>query len=118
MTYKEFLKTKELQTIQSGFDVDKDTLNNNLFQFQRDIVAWALKKGRCAVLIGCGLGKSIIQLEWANQIYKKTRKNVLIVAPLAVVKQTAREAEKFSIETPIHICRSQGDVNEGINITN
>ena len=118
MTYKEFLKTKELQTIQSGFDVDKDTLNKNLFQFQRDIVAWALKKGRCAVLIGCGLGKSIIQLEWANQIYKKTQKNVLIVAPLAVVKQTAREAEKFSIETPIHICRSQGDVKEGINITN
>ena len=80
MDYKTFLKTKELQSIQAGFDVNKDDLNKNLFPFQRDIVAWALKKGKCAILIGCGCGKTIIQLEWANQIYKREKKNVLIVA--------------------------------------
>lgn len=118
MTYREFLKTKELQTIQAGFDVDKETLNKKMFPFQRDITAWALKKGKCAVLIGCGCGKTIIQLEWANQIYKREKKNVLIVAPLSVVNQTAREAEKFEVETPITICRKQEDVKDGINITN
>lgn len=118
MTYKEFLKTKELQTIQAGFDVDKETLNKKMFPFQRDITAWALKKGKCAVLIGCGCGKTIIQLEWANQIYKREKKNILIVAPLSVVNQTAREAEKFEVETPITICRKQEDVKDGINITN
>lgn len=118
LTYKEFLKTKELQTIQAGFDVDKETLNKKMFPFQRDITAWALKKGKCAVLIGCGCGKTIIQLEWANQIYKREKKNILIVAPLSVVNQTAREAEKFEVETPITICRKQEDVKDGINITN
>lgn len=118
MDYKEFLKQKELQTIQAGFDVDKETLNHYMFPFQKDITSWALKKGRCAILIGCGLGKSLCQLEWANQICKKHNRNVLIVAPLSVVKQTAREAEKFKIETPVHVCRTQEDVKDGINITN
>ena len=118
MDYKEFLEQKKLQSIQAGFDVDKENLNKNLFPFQRDIVAWALKKGKCAVLIGCGCGKTIIQLEWSDQIYKKEKKNVLIVAPLSVVKQTVREAEKFGVETPITICRKQEDVKPGINITN
>lgn len=117
LSYEEFLKSKELKSIAVGFDVDKDTLNENLFPFQRDIVAWALKKGKCAVLIGCGCGKTIIQLEWCNQICKRTGKDALIIAPLSVVKQTAREAKKFDI-AEVHICRTQDDVKPGINITN
>ena len=118
MNYEEFLKTKELRSIQAGFDVDKENLNRSLFPFQKDIVAWALKKGKCAVLIGCGCGKTIIQLEWANQIYQKEHRDVLIIAPLSVVRQTANESKKFNIETPVHICRTQEDVKDGINITN
>ena len=118
LSYEEFLKNKELQTVQAGFDIDKSILNPALFEFQRDIVAWALKKGRCAILIGCGCGKTIMQLEWANQIYKKEKKNILIIAPLSVVQQTANEAKKFNIETPVHVCRTQADVKDGINITN
>ena len=117
MNYKEFLKTKELQTIEAGFDVEKESLNMSLFPFQKDIVAWALKKGKAAVLIGCGLGKTIIQLSWAEQVYKHTGRKVLIIAPLSVVKQTAREAEKFGI-SKVTICRTNDDVMDGLNITN
>lgn len=116
MTYEEFLKTKELQTIEAGFDVNRDDLNPNLFEFQKDIVGWALKKGKACVFSDCGSGKTIVQLEFANQIVKKTNKKALIVAPLAVVEQTRREGYKFGI--PIHICRTQEDVIDGINITN
>lgn len=76
-----------------------------------------VKKGKCAVLIGCGCGKTLIQLSWAEQVHKHTGKNVLIIAPLSVVKQTAREAEKFGVET-VHICRTKEDVRPGLNITN
>ena len=117
MTYEEFLKQKELQTIEAGFDVDDSALNKNLFPFQRDIVKWALKKGKAAVLIGCGLGKTIIQLSWAEQVYKRTGGKVLIIAPLSVVGQTAREAEKFGI-SKVSVCRTQDDVTDGLNITN
>lgn len=117
MTYEEFLKTKELKTIEAGFDADDSLLSDSMFPFQRDIVRWACKKGKCAVLIGCGLGKTIIQLSWAVQVYNHTKGNVLIIAPLSVVKQTAREAEKFELGT-VHICRTQDDVKDGLNITN
>ena len=117
MTYEEFLKNKEIKSIKAGFEVERSELNNNLFPFQIDIVQWALRKGKAAVLIGCGLGKTIIQLSWAEQIYKHTGGNVLIIAPLSVVKQTAKEAEKFNFPE-VTICRTQSDVQDGINITN
>ena len=117
MNYQEFLKTKELKSIEMGFDVDKNTLNDKMFNFQKDICAWALKKGKSAVLIGCGCGKSLIQLEWAHRVNLHTNKNVLIIAPLSVVNQTYREAQKFGIPN-VNICRTQDDVKDGINITN
>ena len=117
MTYEEFLKTKELRTIEAGFDVDKNTLNKNLFPFQADIVAWACKKGKCAALTGCGTGKTIIQLSWAEQVHKHTGGKVLIIAPLSVVRQTQKEAEKFGL-SEVTICRTQADVKDGLNITN
>lgn len=117
MTYQEFLKTKELKTIQAGFDVPEEWLSPKLFDFQRDIVRWALKKGKCAILTGCGTGKSFMLLEWAYCVHKQTGGKVLILSPLSVVKQTAHEAEKFDI-CDVNICRSAADVKDGINITN
>lgn len=117
MTYDEFLKTKEVNTIPVGFDVDKNNLNNHMFDFQKDICTWALKKGKAAILIGCGCGKTIIQLEWAWNVYDHTHQNVLIIAPLSVVKQTEREAEKFGMRH-IKVCRTDEDVADGVNITN
>lgn len=116
MNYEEFIKSKTIEFKNYGFDIDKENLNPMLFDFQKDIVRWALKKGRAAIFADCGLGKTPMQLEWANQIYKREGGKILILAPLAVATQTQREGEKFHI--PVNICESQADVKEGINITN
>lgn len=114
--YKEFIKSKVEIFRNTGFDIDKEKLNPMLFEFQKDIVRWALKKGRAAIFADCGLGKTPMQLEWAKQIHKREGGKILILAPLAVATQTQREGEKFNI--PVNICKSQDDVIEGINITN
>lgn len=98
MNYNEFLETKKKEFISSGFDIEQEKLNVNLFDFQRYIVQIALKKGRFAIFADCGLGKTLMQLSWANAVYNETGKKVLILAPLAVVEQTRREAEKFGID--------------------
>ena len=116
MTYEEFLKTKDLERIEAGFDIPKSKLNKALFPFQRDIVSWALKKGKCAIFSDCGTGKTLMQMEFANQVCKHSKGNALIIAPLAVVEQTKKEGEKFGIA--INVCRTQEDVKKGINITN
>lgn len=96
MNYEIFLETKKKTHIDSGFECGK--LNKNLFDFQKHIVKLALKKGRFAIFADCGLGKTIMQLDWANQVSKKTNKPVLILAPLAVTQQTIEEGNKFDIE--------------------
>lgn len=114
--YDEFLKTKEYTYDNCGFDIDISELNPNLFEFQKQIVKWALKKGKCALFLDTGLGKTICQLEFANQVCKHENGKALILAPLAVSKQTQQEGVKFGIN--VNICRTPHDVKEGINITN
>lgn len=116
MDYNKFLENKTFVLESKGFDVDKDELNKNMYEFQKDIVRWSLAKGRASNFADCGLGKTIMQLEWANQIQKKTNGKVLVIAPLAVAEQTKREGEKFGIES--RVCDSNEDVSYGINITN
>jgi DNA modification methylase len=94
----EFLQTKQKKHILSGFDVDEKHLNNNMFDFQKFIVKRALKAGKYAIFADCGLGKTLMQLEWANQVCKETKSKVLILAPLAVVGQTIQEGLKFGID--------------------
>jgi len=114
MTYEEFLKQKDITDKATGF-CPKD-INPMLFDFQSALVRWACKRGRAAIFADCGLGKTPMQLEWAHQVHLHTGKPVLILAPLAVSKQTKREGEKFHIN--VNICESQGDATDGINITN
>lgn len=114
--YDDFLKNKTFVLESVGFEVDQEELNGKLFQFQKDIVRWALAKGRAAVFTDCGTGKSAIQLEWARKIHELTGGDVLIVAPLAVVDQTRREGVKFDVD--VNICANQQDVRPGVNITN
>jgi reverse gyrase len=94
--YDEFLKTKQKTHILSGFEANN--LNNNLFPFQEFIVKRALKAGKYAIFADCGLGKTLMQLSWAEQVSKYTNKPVLILAPLAVKGQTIKEGYKFGID--------------------
>ena len=117
MTYENFIANKAITTVSSGINVTAEELNPMLFDFQRDIVRWALAKGRAAIFADCGDGKTAMQLEWAEQIRRRTGGKVLIVAPLAVSAQTQREGEKFGIM--VNICASQSDViADSVNITN
>jgi superfamily II DNA or RNA helicase len=97
MNYEQFLQSKQKTHIHSGFDIEESELNENLFPFQRFIVKRALKAGKYAIFADCGLGKTLMQLEWANKVSEETNKPVLILAPLAVAGQTINEAVKFGL---------------------
>ena len=103
--YNEFLQKKILVAPNTGFDLSPNELNPQLFDWQRQIVSWALAKGRCALFEDCGLGKTAQQLEWARRVAHHTGKPTLILTPLAVARQTAREAIKFKIDDamPVHV---------------
>lgn len=95
MDYQEFIKAKEFKHVTAGFDADVSEYP--LFDYQAPIVKWALKRGKSAVFADTGLGKTIMQLAWADQVAKYTNKPVLVVAPLAVSNQTIKEGEKYGI---------------------
>lgn len=96
MNYKEFLQTKPLIFKYSG--ISDFTLSPILFQYQRDIVRWALQRGRACIFADCGMGKTFMQLEWAKNVLSTTGKTVIILAPLAVSLQTIEEAKTLEIE--------------------
>jgi hypothetical protein len=112
MEYQEFIQAKKKSHTISGFDVDLKSLSPFLFDFQSFIVQRALHCGKYAIFADCGLGKTLMQLEWANQVNKNTGKPVLILAPLAVSGQTIKEGGKFNI--PV----SKYDGVSNIQITN
>ena len=114
MEYAEFLAAKRFESPPCGFE--PHTLNDNLYGFQRDIVLWACRKGKAALFADCGMGKTIMQLAWAEQVCRYTNGRVLIVAPLAVSGQTCREGAAFGIS--VTRCKTQDDITDGINITN
>lgn len=116
MEYLEFLKSKMITSEPSGFDVDPSELPYNLYPYQQDLVRWGCKRGKAALFTMTGTGKTSMQVSWANAVHKHSSGNVLILAPLAVAKQTVHEAEKFGIH--VHYCRHPVDVCKGVNITN
>lgn len=114
MDYNAFLAGK--QRTWTGESIPELYLQTDLYPFQVALVRWALRKGRCALWAGTGLGKTAMQLAWADQI-RRAGGAVLILAPLAVNAQTVREADKFGI--PARACRSQDDVQDGhISVAN
>ena len=114
MTYDEFLKTKSIRAEESGFDCDDR--NPALFDWQNDVVKWALKKGRAAIFSDCGTGKTRLLLQWAQKVHEHEEEPILILAPLAVAQQTKREGEKCGID--VRIVRDQSECVNGLNITN
>lgn len=113
--YIRFLTQKAATDPMTGLASIPD-LPDCLFPHQRDIVKWALRRGRAALFAGTGLGKSLMELSWAQSIHQSTGKDILHLAPLAVSAQMAREADKFGI--PARVATRQGDCGPGINITN
>lgn len=111
--YAEFLDRKAQLEGNHGFDPLR--LPSFLFDFQADITAWALRKGRAAVFADCGLGKTAIELIWSDNIVRKTKGNVLLLTPLAVTHQIAADAQKFDIEARVS---RDGSIHRGITITN
>ena len=115
--YEKFIEKKAISSIHSdSIQVETKSLNPKLFDFQKDIVRWALAKGRAAIFAACGTGKTAMQLEWADKIVKSRGGMVLILAPLAVASQTVSEGQKFDIA--VNICETKDDLMPGINITN
>ncbi len=112
--YLKFLESKQKTFEDSGFEVNENDLNKNLFDFQKYIVKRALKAGRYAIFADCGLGKTLMQLEWANKVVNFTNKPVLILAPLAVSGQTIQEGVKFGIK----LQKYSGQTEKGIYIIN
>lgn len=96
MTYAEFIEHKTHLGGRHGF---KPTfLPDCLFDFQKALVEWAVDKGRGALFEDCGLGKSLQQLVWAQNVVEHSNRPVLILTPLAVSHQTVREGQKFGVE--------------------
>jgi len=112
-TYADFLESKRLIVPAVGRRVEATALHEALFPFQRDLVAWALRKGRAALFADTGLGKTLMQLVWAQHAGAR----VLILAPLGVARQTVREGQRWGIA--VRYCRAQREVQGGtITITN
>jgi len=111
--YQKFLQSKQKNHVLSGFKVAKSKLNSNLFDFQKFIVLRALLAGKYAIFADCGLGKTLMQLEWARLVSLEVKKPVLILAPLAVTGQTIEEGKKFHID----VCKYDGS-NSPIQVSN
>lgn len=104
--------TKERMPQSIGLEVADDLIHPALFDFQRAIVKWAVRKGRAAIFATTGMGKTFMQLEWVRIMGGTS----LIVAPLCVAKQTIGEAKKIGID--VRFVRTGVEVGDGINITN
>lgn len=113
VAYESFLDRKTSLDSSDGFA--PITLPNFLFDYQHALVDYAIRKGRSAIFADCGLGKTPMQLVWADNVVRATNKPVLILTPLAVAGQTCQEAEKFGIETSRP---RDGKPVDGINVTN
>lgn len=94
--YRQFVEAKTHLAGEFGFKPIYE--NPHCHDFQHSLNEWACRQGRAATFADCGLGKTLMQLVWAENVYRKTNKPVLILAPLSVSAQTVEEAEKFGIE--------------------
>jgi len=115
MNYDDFINAKIRKAMEYGFEPKPITAS--LFDWQKQVVQWAVKKGRAALFEECGLGKTLQQLEWANQVVMETSGAVLILTPLSVAKQTESEAHKFGYNAKV-VSEESEITDAGIYITN
>lgn len=94
--YDDFVKAKRRSEVATGHQ--PGDLNEHLFDFQSAIVSWAVRRGRAAIFADTGLGKTLMQLSWADEVASHTNGIVLVLAPLAVSEQTIEQGDVFGIE--------------------
>lgn len=94
--YKEFINNKISVSMESGFDIDKRQLNNSLFEYQKDIVRWSLKKGRAAIFADCGLGKTLMQKEVTKKNLERTTRIMTAYEPSVTMKLPNWEEMKWN----------------------
>ena len=110
--YRQFIDRKMQHNTGDGFK--PYWIPDWLFDFQRDLTTWSIKNGRTAMFADCGMGKTPMQLVWAENVVRHTNKPVVILTPLAVSGQTLEEAKKFGINAS----KSIGSSGSNIFITN
>lgn len=115
MNYAEFLHRKAVVDPMTGI-ANVGAMPSDMMGHQADITSWGLRRGRAAVFAGTGLGKTYIELVWADRVARETNRPVLIYAPLAVTVQHKREADKFGIDA--RIVRHNNDLKVGVNLAN
>ena len=113
MDYAEFIRRKSQIARDEGFA--PSWMSDFLFDFQKHLVEWSIRKGRAALLCDCGLGKTPMQLVWSENVIRKTNRPVLILTPLAVSAQTIRESAKFGIDA---VQSRDGSIGKNITVTN
>lgn len=113
MSYLDFIAAKRARATHEGVTVDPTDMHPSLFDWQQEIVAWAVTVGRAAIWADTGLGKTRMQLEWARH----SGATALIVAPLAVTHQTVREAVALDLEA-VYVQSSADVTGPGIYVTN
>jgi hypothetical protein len=96
VNYETFLDAKRHVGARHGFE--PTFMPSKLFDFQRELVLWSVERGRAAIFADCGLGKTAIQLSFAENIVRHTNRPVLVLTPLAVARQAVEESEKFGID--------------------
>ena len=116
LSYQYYIDKKLSLVVHKGLDVKTRDVGVGLFPHQQALVEWALKRGRAAIFADTGLGKSRMQITWAEAVNRATGKDVLILAPLAVAPQTVAEGAEIGIAIT-HV-REAEDVQPGINIIN
>lgn len=114
MDYYEFIESKRHTSINYG--IEPEFIPDKMFDFQKHISEYAIRKGRCAIFLDTGLGKTIIELTIAYNYVKKTNKPALIITPLAVAFQFIKEANKFGIDDVEY--SKNGDYSKKIVICN
>lgn len=115
MEYEDFVAAKRRKEVATGHK--PGDLNEHLFDFQHAIVSWAVRRGRAAIFADTGLGKTLMQLSWADEVASHTKGIVLVLAPLAVSEQTIEQGSTFGIEVK-RVPHGKTPTQPGVWITN
>lgn len=115
MEYESFISAKRRHEVATGHQ--PGPLNEHLFDFQHAVVSWSVRRGRAAIFADTGLGKTLMQLAWADEVARHTDGAVLILAPLAVSEQTIDQGSTFGIEV-LRVPHGESPNGSGVWITN